>query len=351
MSNKCVILIPALDPPQNFLEYIGQLIDAGYKSIIVVDDGSNDKGIFHRIQKYPEVTVLTHEKNFGKGKALRTGLDYYRKHFPAGEYAGVITADSDGQHLVEDVKKVQNCLTHGSQKLILGVRDFNQKQVPPKSRFGNKLTSGIFRVFLRLSISDTQTGLRGIPNALIEPCLKIEGDRFEYETAMLIKIGKEAGIKEVDIHTVYYDQNQGTHFHPVRDSVLIYRLIFGTFFRYLFASFSSFVLDILLFALGTKFLFQGMAFSIPLATFFARVLSGTYNFLMNRNMVFKSTRNYTVSGLSYLLLCIIQGILSAALVTGICYVLPVEEVFIKMIVDTCLFLVNYQVQKLFIFRS
>lgn len=351
MSNKCVILIPALDPPQIFLQYIEKLIDAGFKSIIVVDDGSNDKKIFTQIQNHPEVIVLIHEKNFGKGKALRTGLDYYHRHFQSDEYAGVITVDSDGQHLVEDVKKVQDCLMYETQKLILGVRDFNQRQVPPKSRYGNKLTSGIFRVFLGLSISDTQTGLRGIPNALVESCLTIEGDRFEYETAMLIKVGKEAGIEEVGIHTVYYDQNQGTHFHPIKDSALIYRMIFGTFFRYLFASLSSFVLDIFLFALGTKLLFHGTVYSIPLATFFARILSGTYNFFMNRNIVFKSTRNYAVSSLFYLLLCIIQGVLSATLVTGICYILHVEEVFIKIIVDTCLFLVNYQVQKIFIFRS
>lgn len=77
MINKCVILIPALDPPSVFLQYIGELIAVGYDSLIVVDDGSKDKTIFNKIKHYPEVTVLTHEKNFGKGKALRTGLDYY----------------------------------------------------------------------------------------------------------------------------------------------------------------------------------------------------------------------------------------------------------------------------------
>lgn len=70
----------------------------------------------------------------------------------------------------------------------------------------------------------------------MEPCLAISGDRFEYETAMLIDLGKKAGLEEIKIHTVYYDKNEGTHFHPIRDSIRIYRLLFGTFFRYLLSS-------------------------------------------------------------------------------------------------------------------
>ena len=239
MKKKCAILIPALDPPAEFRDYINHLIHAGFDSVIVVDDGSSDKTIFNDISRYPQITVLTHEINYGKGRALRTGLSFYHSNFSPELYSGVITVDSDGQHLIDDVKKLQNCLNSGSQHIILGVRDFNQENVPPKSKFGNKLTSLIFRLFLNLNISDTQTGLRGIPNSLIESCLAIPGDRFEYETAMLINLGKKAGLEEVKIHTVYYDKNQGTHFHPIRDSIRIYRLLLGTFFRYLLSSLSS----------------------------------------------------------------------------------------------------------------
>lgn len=74
--------------------------------------------------------------------------------------------------------------------MILGVRDFDQSNVPSKSRIGNKLTSLGFRVLIGLSVSDTQTGLRGIPNPLIDLSLSIPGDRFQYETAVLIETGK-----------------------------------------------------------------------------------------------------------------------------------------------------------------
>lgn len=351
MNNNCVILIPALDPPEIFLSYIDELIQSGFKDILVVDDGSRQKELFEKIDSLPQVTVLTHPENYGKGRALRTGLAYYKEHYSYDEYCGVITADSDGQHLVEDVLKISKSLAKRENKMVLGVRDFDQDNVPSKSRIGNKLTSLGFRVLIGLSVSDTQTGLRGIPNSLIDLSLSIPGDRFQYETAVLIETGKKAGFEEIKIHTVYYDENKGTHFNPVKDSIQIFSLLLGTFFRYIFVSLSSFVVDILLFALGTKFLFSALSVRIPLSTAFARIFSGTYNYAMNRKIVFKSSRSVVSSGFSYLLLCIIQCAVSAGLVTAICYLLPLDEVPVKTVVDICLFFVNYKIQKNYIFKN
>ena len=351
MNNNCVILIPALDPPEIFLSYIDELIQVGFKDILVVDDGSHQKKIFEKIGSLPQVTVLTHPKNYGKGRALRTGLAYYKDHYSYDEYCGVITADSDGQHLVDDVLKISKSLAKREDKMILGVRDFDQSNVPSKSRIGNKLTSLGFRVLIGLSVSDTQTGLRGIPNSLIDLSLSIPGDRFQYETAVLIETGKVSGFEEIKIRTVYYDENKGTHFNPVKDSIQIFNLLLGTFFRYIFVSLSSFVVDILVFALGTKLLFPALSVRIPLSTAFARTISGAYNYAMNRKIVFKSDRSVVSSGFSYLMLCIIQCAVSAGLVTAICYLLPLDEVPVKAVVDTCLFFVNYKIQKNYIFKN
>lgn len=351
MNNNCVILIPALDPPEIFLSYIDELIQVGFKDILVVDDGSHQKKIFEKIGSLPQVTVLTHPENYEKGRALRTGLAYYKDHYSYDEYCGVITADSDGQHLVDDVLKISKSLAKREDKMILGVRDFDQSNVPSKSRIGNKLTSLGFRVLIGLSVSDTQTGLRGIPNSLIDLSLSIPGDRFQYETAVLIETGKVSGFEEIKIRTVYYDENKGTHFNPVKDSIQIFNLLLGTFFRYIFVSLSSFVVDILVFALGTKLLFPALSVRIPLSTAFARIISGAYNYAMNRKIVFKSDRSVVSSGFSYLMLCIIQCAVSAGLVTAICYLLPLDEVPVKAVVDTCLFFVNYKIQKNYIFKN
>ena len=351
MNNNCVVLIPALDPPEIFLSYVDELIHAGFADILVVDDGSRQKDLFEKMRSLPQVTILTHPENYGKGRALRTGLAYYKEHYSYDKYCGVITADSDGQHLVEDVLKISESLAKRNGKMILGVRDFDQDNVPAKSRTGNKLTSLGFRVLLGLSVSDTQTGLRGIPNSLIDLSLSIPGDRFQYETAVLIETGKTAGFEEIKIHTVYYDENKGTHFNPVKDSIQIFSLLFGTFFRYIFISLSSFIVDILLFTLGTKLLFRALPVRIPLSTAFARIFSGTYNYAMNRKIVFRSSRSVVSSGFSYLILCIVQCAASAGLVTAICYLLPLDEVPVKTVVDICLFFVNYKIQKNYIFKN
>ena len=128
MNNNCVILIPALDPPEIFLSYIDELIQVGFKDILVVDDGSHQKKIFEKIGSLPQVTVLTHPENYGKGRALRTGLAYYKDHYSYDEYCGVITADSDGQHLVDDVLKISKSLAKREDKMILGVPRLRSEQ-------------------------------------------------------------------------------------------------------------------------------------------------------------------------------------------------------------------------------
>lgn len=351
MKNHCVILIPALDPPASFKIYLKELIEAGFEKIIVVDDGSAEKNLFHEVEKYPQITVLTHERNFGKGKALRTGMQYYKNHFIDQHYCGIITADSDGQHLCKDVIKIAQELEKCSDNLILGVRDFNQDIVPFKSRFGNKITSLFFRLIVGVAVSDTQAGLRGIPNSMIDMCLGIEGDRFEYETAMLMEAAREHKIQEETIHTVYYENNKGSHFHPVKDSLRIYRLLFQTFFKYLLVSLSSFLIDITLFALFSKVILPEFSEKIIVSTILARILSGIYNFIMNKNVVFKSNRSYSSTALQYLALYIIQMSCSALLVKITTIITRLDEVVMKMIVDSLLFIASYAIQKTIIFKN
>lgn len=347
---KVMVLIPALDPPEKFVEYVSQLIEAGFHDIVVVDDGSSSSDCFEKIRSKGCV-VLQHSVNEGKGQALKTGFSYYKANFDYSKYAGVITADSDGQHLCADVRQLSEALEEGSEKLLLGARDFSLPQVPPKSRFGNKMTSWIFQYLLGIKIKDTQTGLRGIPNALIDDCLLVPGKRFEYETSMLTEVGKKAGIREIPIETVYYEDNAGTHFNPIVDSIKIYKTIFGTFFRYLFSSLSSSLLDILLFTLFSKIVLPDITYKIFMATGLARIFSAAYNFCMNRNMVFKSKAGYVNSAIHYFGLCVLQAMASGLLVTGLYHLIRIDEVVIKIAVDTLLFFVSYKIQSRFIFKG
>ena len=217
---KTMILIPALAPGAELVDYLQALSDAQLGQLVVVDDGSGPDyaPIFALAAQIPGCTVLRHEQNRGKGDALKTGLRYFQELPDRSEYNGIVTADGDGQHSVADVTALCRAM-RDETGLWLGVRDFSLDHVPAKSRFGNKLTRSIFRIFYHVTISDTQTGLRGYPNCMTERLLGCPGSRYEYETKMLILCAEEhIPIHEVPIETIYLNDNASSHFNPIKDS-------------------------------------------------------------------------------------------------------------------------------------
>ena len=356
---KILILIPALNPPRQLIDYVRSLLDNGLKDILLVDDGSKEKfkEIFETIEKFPDVNikVFKHAKNLGKGRALKNAFNYFLTLPNLEEYSGVVTADSDGQHRVEDVIKVAKKVEENPNKLILGCRDFDLEQVPPKSKFGNKITNGAFKLFYDKNISDTQTGLRGFPTTIIKDFLDIAGERFEYETKMLIYcFQKEIEIKEVMIETVYFNDNSETHFNPIIDSLKIYKVTLSPFLKYIASAISSFILDILSFKwiLIILIAFGNIerAAVITISTIVARVISSTFNFYLNKKFVFKYEKNTKKSLLKYYSLCVVQMLLSAVLVTVVWKHTKYPETRIKIVVDTILFLLSYFIQQRWVFK-
>ncbi len=219
-----IALIPSYNPEPILIEYIENLYKNGFKKILVVDDGSKDKQIFDKIKKFSYCIVLTHQINLGKGAAIKTGFRYYTRNLKE-KYNGIITLDDDNQHSIEDALKLSKF--NDSNSLILGVRNFNQKNVPFKSRTGNKITTFMFKLVYKKKISDTQTGLRLYPNNLIEKLCYLDGNRFEFETNVLIYcIKKKINITEISINTIYINNNKLSRFKPFSDSIKIYKQFF-----------------------------------------------------------------------------------------------------------------------------
>lgn len=286
----------------------------------------------------------------GKGAALKTAFRYILGNMPDAE--GAVTADSDGQHLPEDIKAVMDEVHKDKDVLILGVRDFDKAGVPWKSRTGNKITKTVMSFLCGVKVSDTQTGLRGIPVGLIKELINVKYDRFEFETEMLVIAVKDYKLKEVKISTVYDSAvSHQTHFNAWKDSFSIYRILFGTFFKYIFVSVSSFAIDILLFSLACVILKKACPETyIMISTAVARAISSVYNFLMNKKKVFTSESPIGNSACRYFLLAFIQLWLSAFFVTGISNMARnVPETVIKTGVDTVLFFVNYTLQRTWVF--
>ena len=219
---KYVPIIPCYNPPEVFSNIILELYSMGVRDVIIIDDGSDNKRIFSIANK-KGYTVIEHNTNKGKGEAIKSGIRYYRKHF-INKYKGIVMIDCDGQHRVWDMDKVGQEMIH-SDKFTMGVRNFNLEGVPFRNKIGNKITSLVFKWMFGLYIKDTQTGLRGVPNRLIDTVLRTDGERYEYEINMLIDIVKmKEEIKEVEIETVY-DNNEKrySYFNPFKDSYRIYK--------------------------------------------------------------------------------------------------------------------------------
>jgi len=376
-GNKIVIVLPAYDPDEIMLNFVHELQDqlSDQLSLLVVDDGSipeKQDTVFAHLEAVKFCTVLHHDVNRGKGAALKTAFSYLlEKYENDPTFTGCVTADCDGQHSVPDIMRAIEELKQHPDNLILGCRTFQQDNVPWKSRFGNECTKFIFSKLLRQPVSDTQTGLRGLPVRLMERCLQIKGNRFELETEMLLVTNQvNCPIREYPIQTIYFDQNSGTHFHPVKDALRIYGIIFGFLFgrfcKFIITGLSSALLDVGIWAVIFHLLhrYEDRVFTvgdyqfhlrIVLACVVARICSSLYNFVLNRKFVFQDGRkqkNRVFSDiLKYYILAIFL-LLGSLLLTELCsrWIPAQFMTAAKVVVDLFLFGISYFAQRYIVFR-
>ena len=340
--SRCCIIIPVLNPTPALSGLIQDLNQAGFKHIVVVDDGSREEfqPVFTRIMQFG-ATVLRHVVNRGKGAALKTGFGYAHTH----GYRAVVTVDADGQHLPADVVRVaDSVLSKTGTGCVLGVRSFSG-HVPLKSKFGNQLTQKLFKVLSSLSISDTQTGLRGFSGDLLARLGTIHGNRYEFEMEMLLWLAREKiPVVELPIETIYLENNVHSHFRPIIDSFRIYWVLF----RDLFVATSSFCIDIVLFSV-----FFAVSGSVLASTYLARVVSGTYNFLGNRYFVFKTSENerFLKEAAQYVGLAILVASLSGVLVNSLFQLTSLGVTLCKILVDLSMYGVSFLLRRHYVFAS
>lgn len=352
---SCIpIIIPAYEPDERFVTLLSDLTSRGMGPLVLVDDGSGEeyRELFAKatqlIDTAGDNVLLVHEVNRGKGAALKTAFSYVLDHWP--DAIGVVTADSDGQHTPDCIERVRESLEQNKDALIMGVRKFDGDDVPWKSRMGNKITARVFGALTGLYVSDTQTGLRGIPRELMRECLDLPGDRFEFETQMLTCAHGSTPIVEVAISTVYDSkENHQTHFHAVKDSWRIYSSLLRQPLTYALSSVVSFGVDIGAFALLCPAL-RNVGGYVAISTAIARLISATVNYTINSRIVFKTKNEDAVSAPRYAALAVTIMALSASLTTLGTLALPmVPEVAVKVVVDTLLFIVSYVAQRQLVF--
>ena len=344
------IVIPSYNPDEKLQKVVEGLRERGFHDIVVVNDGSDKEHVKPFEYVGNQCTVIHHKENKGKGRAMKTAFAFCMEN--RKKSLGVITVDGDNQHHPEDVYACGKALLEHRDHLILGCRNFASDDVPFKSKYGNNITKGIFRVLCGLKISDTQTGLRAISMEQLPQIAQIRGERYEYETNMLLETkNMEMAITEVPIKTIYINDNESSHFNPIKDSIKIYGMIIKFFMN----SIASTAIDLGLFfaisfLLGKMNILQGTI--IFMATVMARICSSLFNYKMNRKVVFG--QGNATSLIRYYILCAGQMMVSATIVALISHWLVASSLIstvVKAVTDTCLFFISFRIQKNWVFKK
>jgi putative flippase GtrA len=343
-ESSIAVIIPTYRPNQNLFKLVQKLQKHFKGMIIVVDDGNQDQTIFKQLSG---VVLLHHDKNKGKGAALKTAFKYVLKELDS--VYGVVTADADGQHPAEDILKMIHLIDQDSDLFYLGTRTFSQK-TPLRNRLGNLITRKVFSWVTKQTIMDTQNGLRAIPKWLLEKLIKIPQQRYDYEMAML-KLIADQGVRiiQVPVKTIYEQEGAISSFNPWKDSVLIYRILLKSFVRFIIVGILSFAIDYALYLLFYTWFFGG--WRIIAAVVSARVLSGIFNYLMNRFFSFESDVRFVKSSLQYIILFLLIMSLSAFFTDALTSFGFISYQYAKIVVDSLLFLLSYTIQKKYIFKK
>ncbi len=342
VESPCVALIPAYNPDRQLLQVVEALADSGeFEQIVVVNDGSRRdcERIFEEARAVESVTVLEHAVNLGKGAALKTGLNHVCCRYD--QTTGIVTADADGQHLPADIIDVAAQLATHPQDLIIGARRF-QGDVPLRSRFGNGLTKFVFRTVIGCNLLDTQSGLRGIPLAFAKQLLRLNSAGYDFELDMLIQARNHCvPVRQLPIATVYEDGNKSSHFNPLRDSLMIYLV----FLRFMFASMVTAVVGLTAYHVAHRLTASLLVSEIALC-----VVGVVVNFLLCREVVFRSRRRLLPTFAKFLGLVCAVGVVSYFITWGLTELLPIGVIAARIVAALVLYLANFAVQRDFIFQ-
>jgi glycosyltransferase involved in cell wall biosynthesis len=200
--------IPAYNEEKNIASIIVKLKKIAHK-IIVCDDGSTD--LTGEIAQKLGAIVIRHPKNLGYGSGIRSIFQKAKEI----DSDILVTFDADGQHQVEDIKKVIEPILKNNADLVIGSRFLDNKtiDVPEYRKIGIKLITKVTNSTLEEKITDSQSGFRAYNKDIIT---KLEpGDvGMGISTEILIKASSHGfKITEVPIN-ILYDGNTSTH-NPV----------------------------------------------------------------------------------------------------------------------------------------
>ena len=223
----CVAIIPCFNAGGGVLP-VAEGVLKEMPRLIVVDDGSTD-GCIAPLRALP-LQVEAMPQNLGKGHALLVGI---RAALVDPQVAWIVLLDADGQHDPREIPALFGAAQAQQADLLIGARVFTGQSVPWRSRFGNTITVSVTALLLGRRLPDTQCGYRVLSRRYAEVVAREVGPgRYETEMEIIVKAIREGyTVGDHPIQTLYETGNRSSHFHKVRDSVLIYSRLLRTVLR------------------------------------------------------------------------------------------------------------------------
>lgn len=339
------VIIPAYNPESFLVDFAKQIMKQNLKNIIIVDDGSINEytDVFKQLKNIGCI-VIHHKKNSGKGASIKYGIKKAMSVFP--QLDGCITAEANNQHSPKDLRKIYDAMQKHPGKLIMGTRKLRSNKLPLKFRVSFYFSKIYVRIMTKKWYKDARTILRGIPKEMFSLALSTEGERYEYELNFFINAIKN-NYPYINVHVgSHLSKNHISHFRPFIDTILLFK----TLIKFAATSLSCYIIDLLLFTLFSYFIFPSNAVGLFGSTVIARIISGIMNFTINKKWSFENHKQWKGQFAKYIMLFVTQMTLSWLLVTTFS-ALPIPIFIVKMAVDLALFVLNYLVQKNWVFKD
>ena len=221
ISGITAVVIPVFNNRATLRDVVMRTLRQNCAKVIVVDDGCTDCNV-NELLAGLDVSIIRHERNLGKGKALQTAGSHLVSQ---SKLRWMITLDADGQHAPEDIRNFIELLkvSPAEDKILIGVRDFsNVDGIPAKSISGRKVSNFWFKIETGHSIADAQSGFRCYPIHLISQ-IKCCTSHYDWETEIIVRAAwAGADFENIPVSVEYFTpETRVSHFDLFKDNLRI----------------------------------------------------------------------------------------------------------------------------------
>jgi glycosyltransferase involved in cell wall biosynthesis len=197
---KLSIIIPVFNEENTIASIIQKVQSADYdKEIIVVDDASTDgtKDVLQKLSQQPKIKIFYHERNRGKGAAIRTAIKNITGNI-------TIIQDADLEYDPVDYTILLKPILDGRADVVYGSRfqGGSHRVLFFWHYLGNKLLTLFSNVMTNLNLTDMETGYKAFKSNVIKD-ISLSSDRFGFEPEVTAKIAHNNNYKIYEVPISY----------------------------------------------------------------------------------------------------------------------------------------------------